>query len=256
MSVTRELLRIVGGKKERVNIGALAQNVKEDENHRFVTDEEKESWNEKLSKDGDVAESTVSILEETLEAFPKPKAGEKQKTLWGKIVKWQQDCLTKFGNYVLMSMLTNQHLNSTNNIPTSALVYLMQQAIQQNQSDINVLNTNLGIRYENVHITKELNNATLTSMSSKRLGPGLYIINSSIRIEAKLSCTLLHMLYVNGMADDIGSVALTLPPGQQYLNHTCIISISEENTNLELRARQDGNSVVTGTSWMIITRIK
>lgn len=143
MSVTRELLRIVGGKKERVNIGALAQNVKEDENHRFVTDEEKESWNEKLSKDGDVAESTVSILEETLEAFPKPKAGEKQKTLWGKIVKWQQDCLTKFGNYVLMSMLTNQHLNSTNNIPTSALVYLMQQAIQQNQSDINVLNTKL-----------------------------------------------------------------------------------------------------------------
>lgn len=116
--------------------------------------------------------------------------------------------------------------------------------------------TNLGIRYENVYITKELNNATLTSMSSKRLGPGLYIINSSIRIEAKLSCTLLHMLYVNGMADDIGSVALTLPPGQQYLNHTCIISISEENTNLELRARQDGNSVVTGTSWMIITRIK
>lgn len=141
MSVTRELLRIVGGKKERVNIGVLAQNVKEDENHRFVTDEEKESWNEKLSKDGDVAESTVSILEETLEAFPKPKAGDKQKTLWGKIVKWQQDCLTKFGNYVLMSMLTNQHLNSTNNIPTSALVYLMQQAIQQNQSDINVLNT-------------------------------------------------------------------------------------------------------------------
>lgn len=63
--------------------------------------------------------------------------------------------------------------------------------------------TNLGIRYENVYITKELNNATLTSMSSKRLGPGLYIINSSIRIEAKLSCTLLHMLYVNGMADDI-----------------------------------------------------
>ena len=119
-----------------------------------------------------------------------------------------------------------------------------------------VRNTNLGIRYENVCITKELNNATLTSMSSKRLGPGLYIINSSIRIEAKLSCTLLHMLYVNGMADDIGSVALTLPPGQQYLNHTCIISISEENTNLEIRARQDGNSVVTGTSWMIITRIK
>ena len=126
------------------DIGALAKNIEEDDDHRFVTDNEKKTWNEKLSKDGDMAESTVSSLEETQETFPKPKAGDKQKTLWGKIVKWQQDCLTKFGNYVLMSMLTNQHLNSTNNIPTSALVYLMQQAIQQNQSDINVLNTNLG----------------------------------------------------------------------------------------------------------------
>ena len=141
MSVTRELLRLVGGKKEWVNIGALAQNVKEDKNHRFVTDEEKKSWNEKPSKDGDMAESTVSSLEEAQASFPQPAAGDNQKTLWGKLKKWQQDCIAKFGNYVLTSMITNQHLNSTSNIPTSALVYLMQQAIQQNQSAINVLNT-------------------------------------------------------------------------------------------------------------------
>lgn len=133
------------------DIGALAKNIEEDDDHRFVTDNEKKTWNEKLSKDGDMAESTVSSLEETQETFPKPKAGDKQKTLWGKIVKWQQDCLTKFGNYVLMSMLTNQHLNSTNNIPTSALVYLMQQAIQQNQSDINVLNTKQQNQYFYIH---------------------------------------------------------------------------------------------------------
>ena len=144
MSVTRELLRLVGGKKEWVNIGALAQNVKEDKNHRFVTDEEKKSWNEKPSKDGDMAESTVSSLEEAQASFPQPAAGDNQKTLWGKLKKWQQDCIAKFGNYVLTSMITNQHLNSTSNIPTSALVYLMQQAIQQNQSAINVLNTNVG----------------------------------------------------------------------------------------------------------------
>ena len=143
MSVTRELLRLVGGKKEWVNIGALAQNVKEDKNHRFVTDEEKKSWNEKPSKDGDMAESTVSSLEEAQASFPQPAAGDNQKTLWGKLKKWQQDCIAKFGNYVLTSMITNQHLNSTSNIPTSALVYLMQQAIQQNQSAINVLNTKL-----------------------------------------------------------------------------------------------------------------
>ncbi len=193
MSVTRELLRIVGEKKERVNIGALAQNVKEDENHRFVTDNEKKTWNEKLSKDGDMAESTVSSLEETQETFPKPKAGEKQKTLWGKVKKWQQDCLTKFGNYVLMSMLTNQHLNSTNNIPTSALVYLMQQAIQQNQSDINVLNTKLFYNKEvyglnipqnagNIGTAVIWRNASLTDNYGTMIGD----YNNQINTELKL----------------------------------------------------------------------
>ncbi len=161
MSVTRELLRLVGGKKERVNIGALAQDVKEDKNHRFVTDEEKKSWNEKPSKDGDVSETTVSSLEETQASFPQPVAGENQKTLWGKLKKWQQDCLAKFGNYVLTSMITNQHLNSTSNIPTSALVYLMQQAIQQNQSAINVLNTKaskIGTHFISYYTASDANN--------------------------------------------------------------------------------------------------
>ena len=116
------------GKETHFDIGASA--------------EERKNWNGKVDPDGDVAENNVSILEETQESFPQPQAGDKQKTLWGKIKKWQQDCLAKFGNYVLTSMITNQHLNSTSNIPTSALVYLMQQAIQQNQSAINVLNTN------------------------------------------------------------------------------------------------------------------
>ena len=138
------------------DIGALAKNVEQDENHRFVTDNEKKAWNEKPSKDGDIAETKVSILEESKVSFPEPAAGDKQRTLWGKVKKWQQDCLVKFGNYVLMSMITNQHLNSTNNIPTSALVYLMQQAIQQNQSAINVLNTKLYSTYLGitVHNTK------------------------------------------------------------------------------------------------------
>ena len=92
-------------------------------------------------KGGDVSDTVVSGLTDSTASFPQPTAGDSQETLWGKVKKWQQDCLIKFGNYVLMSMITNQHLNSTSNIPTSALVYLMQQAIQQNQNAINVLNT-------------------------------------------------------------------------------------------------------------------
>ena len=139
------------------DIGALAKNVEEDATHRFVSDDDKKSWDEKPSKDGDVAETKVSSLEESKASFPEPAAGDKQKTLWGKIKKWQQDCLAKFGNYVLMSMITNQHLNSTSNVPTSALVYLMQQAISKNQGDISVLNTKLQnfLKYQEINITAD-----------------------------------------------------------------------------------------------------
>lgn len=118
----------------------------------FNIDDQNENWNkldEELKKkpdstDGDTANMKVSTITPSTENFPQPAAGDSQKTLWGKVKKWQQDCLVKFGNYVLMSMITNQHLNSTSNIPTSALVYLMQQAIAKNQQDITVLNTKVG----------------------------------------------------------------------------------------------------------------
>ena len=103
-------------------------------------------------KGGDTADTVVSGLTDSTASFPQPTAGDSQKTLWGKVKKWQQDCITKFGNYVLTSMITNQHLNSTSNIPTSALVYLMQQAIQQNQNAINVLNTKHNVITQKVHI--------------------------------------------------------------------------------------------------------
>lgn len=229
MSVTRELLRIVGGKKERVNIGALAQNVKEDENHRFVTDEEKESWNEKLSKDGDVAESTVSILEETLEAFPKPKAGEKQKTLWGKVKKWQQDCLVKFGNYVLMSMITNQHLNSTNNIPTSALVYLMQQAIQQNQSAINVLNTKLYSTYLGITVH----------------GTQLKIIQNEWTFENGIAYRYISDFTDKKFGDIVGFYSVSSIAGTLSL-----IMFGRPDTNRLSATIVSGNTTFSGSAWV------
>lgn len=98
--------------------------------------------NRKVSiRGGDISDTVVSSLEDHTEAFPVPMPGDKTKGLWGKLKKWQQDCLAKFGNYVLTSMITNQHLNDTNHIPSSALVYLMQQAITQLNMDIGELNS-------------------------------------------------------------------------------------------------------------------
>lgn len=85
---------------------------------------------------GDISETQVSVIDESTEAFPVPMPEDKTKGLWGKLKKWQQDCLAKFGNYVLTSMITNQHVNSTENIPSSALVYLMQQGITQLNRDL------------------------------------------------------------------------------------------------------------------------
>ena len=98
------------------------------------------------STNGDIADTQVSEFAESSEALPVPMAGDKVKNLWGKMKKWQQDCLAKFGNYVLTSMITNQHLNDTNRIPTSALVYLMQQSITQLNSDLRSIITYTNFR--------------------------------------------------------------------------------------------------------------
>lgn len=97
----------------------------------------KEELKEKVDTEGgDISETQVSVIDESTETFPVPMSGDKAKGLWGKLKKWQQDCLAKFGNYVLTSMITNQHVNSTSNIPSSALVYLMQKGITQLNSDL------------------------------------------------------------------------------------------------------------------------
>ena len=97
-------------------------------------------------KGGDITDTVVSSLENSTEAFPVPAAEDNQKTLWGKLKKWQQDCLAKFGNYVLTSMITNQHVNSTSNIPSSALVYLMQQGVTQLNRDLRSIITYTNFR--------------------------------------------------------------------------------------------------------------
>ena len=107
----------------------------------------KEELKEKVDTEGgDISETQVSVLDESTEAFPVPMSGDKAQGLWGKLKKWQQDCLAKFGNYVLTSMITNQHVNSTSNIPSSALVYLMQQGVTQLNRDLRSIITYTNFR--------------------------------------------------------------------------------------------------------------
>ena len=145
MSIIRRIKRKnkQTGKDEVMDLGALGSNVVQDANHRFATDTEKTTWNGKVdASGGDISSTKVSTITDSSESFPVPAAGDQTKTWLGKIKKWQQDCLAKFGNYLLTSMIANQHQNNTGTVPSSALVYLMQQAILANQNSINGLNTN------------------------------------------------------------------------------------------------------------------
>lgn len=95
---------------------------------------------------GDIANTIISAIDASTASFPVPAAKDKPRTFLGKIKKWQEDCIAKFGNYVLKSMISSQQINDSSKVPSSALAYLMQQAITENANDISVLNTNLDSR--------------------------------------------------------------------------------------------------------------
>ena len=92
---------------------------------------------------GDIADTVVSAIDASSDSFPVLKENSKPRKFLGQINKWFSDCLTKFGNYILTTAISNQQINSTTNVPSSALAYLMQQAIVANQNSINGLNTNV-----------------------------------------------------------------------------------------------------------------
>ena len=85
---------------------------------------------------GDISNTKLATLAASSTSFPVPAAGDAPKTLWGKVKKWQQDCLAKFANYVLTSAITNQYLNDTSKIPTAALMYLLKQEVNGLNSDL------------------------------------------------------------------------------------------------------------------------
>lgn len=100
--------------------------------------------NQKVDKQGgDISNTVISAIEQSTDSFPILSIGDTVKKAAGKINKCIQDILGKFGNYILTSAIRNQQINDTGTVPSSALVYLMQQAIVANQNSISGLNTKL-----------------------------------------------------------------------------------------------------------------
>ena len=118
---------------------------------------------------GDISNTKLATLAASSASFPVPAAGDTPKTLWGKVKKWQQDCLAKFANYVLTSAITNQYLNDTSKIPTAALMYLLKQ-------EVNGLNSDL-INGSGLGLNEGMYSIYAPHTADDMVYPGLYRLN-------------------------------------------------------------------------------
>ena len=120
--VTRKIRHKNGdGSIVEAEIGAKAENVLEDENHRVATDAEKTSWNGKVDSDGgDIANTKVSEFAASSAQWPVPAAGESPKTLWGKVKKFIEDFKNWMAGVCLIGQIVNDCVTNNANLPLSA----------------------------------------------------------------------------------------------------------------------------------------
>lgn len=120
--VTRKIRHKNGdGSIVEAEIGAKAENVLEDENHRFATDAEKTSWNGKVDSDGgDIANTKVSEFAASSAQWPVPAAGESPETLWGKVKKFIEDFKNWMAGVCLIGQIVNDCVTNNANLPLSA----------------------------------------------------------------------------------------------------------------------------------------
>ena len=120
--VTRKIRHKNGdGSIVEAEIGAKAENVLEDANHRFATDTEKTSWNGKVDSDGgDIANTKVSEFAASSTQWPVPAAGESPKTLWGKVKKFTEDFKNWMSGVCLIGQIVNNCVTNNANLPLSA----------------------------------------------------------------------------------------------------------------------------------------
>lgn len=118
-------------------IGAYARNVSEDEDHRFVTDKEKNGWNDKVSASGgDISDTKAAEFETSSASFPIPAAGETVKVILGKIKKHLEDLASWRPTVSLIANIVDNCTSTNADKPLSAKQgKVLQDQITQVNSD-------------------------------------------------------------------------------------------------------------------------
>lgn len=121
-------------------IGAYARNVSEDEDHRFVTDKEKEEWSNKVNASGgDISNVKVSQFETNSTSWPVPTAGETVKVILGKIKKHLEDLASWRPTVSLIANIVDNCTSTNTDKPLSAKQgkVLQDQITQVNSEFLN-----------------------------------------------------------------------------------------------------------------------
>lgn len=118
------------GKEVVLDLGALAKNVTEDEERRFVSDTEKTDWNAKLDGDGNGSNLEAAFTQ--AESRSNLTSGEKHSTIFGKIAKWFAD----LKNHAFADLIQNATTADTTRAVSAAVAKNLQD-------QISVLNTDM-----------------------------------------------------------------------------------------------------------------
>ena len=160
-------------------IGAYARNVSEDEDHRFVTDKEKEEWSNKVNASGgDISNVKVSQFETNSTSWPVPTAGETVKVILGKIKKHLEDLASWRPTVSLIANIVDNCTSTNADKPLSAKQgKVLQDQITQVNSDMKLVtqtyhfsNTSL---YVNIKFESDFGQVKLFIAQ----GPGLRFLN-------------------------------------------------------------------------------
>lgn len=91
-----------------ISLKVDASNVNEDAQHRFVSDNEKNTYDGKVTAlGGDLSNTKINNFDSVTTEFPIPEPGESTKTILGKMRKFLQDFNTFKTNIITLSKLAN-----------------------------------------------------------------------------------------------------------------------------------------------------
>lgn len=118
------------------------------------------------------------------------------------------------------------------------------------------LNANLGYEYDYITGTINVSSDSLTSICNIWLPPGVYIINTNVRLTLTATSRVEQFLKIGEDRDGRGTSALMLAAGFQSFTHSSVIKFTDSSKNVVLQARHFNGTTLLVEGWMFVVRLK